>query len=42
MKKVTYRATVRPEHSQQDFVAWWTTGMWILAAAYLIATFRPL
>ena len=42
MKRVSARAIARRDMTeQQDFVAWWATAMWALAAVYLLATFAP-
>jgi hypothetical protein len=41
MRQRQAHIVVRSQSSGQDFVAWWATGMWIVAAAYLLATFRP-
>lgn len=40
MPKRASRAIARhTESDQQNFVAWWSTAMWILAVIYLFATF---
>jgi hypothetical protein len=40
MKKFISRtAAPRSAYWQEDFVALWSTSMWILAAIYLLATF---
>lgn len=42
MPKRASRAIAKhSESDQQNFVAWWSTTMWILAAVYLLATFTP-
>jgi hypothetical protein len=41
MKQAHPRAIARRERlSQHEFVALWSTAMWLLALVYLLATFR--
>lgn len=40
-KRASRTIAKRGVSDQQNFVAWWATTMWILAAAYLLATFTP-
>ncbi len=42
MKRMSARAIARRDNpDRQNFVAWWATTMWALAALYLLATFTP-
>jgi hypothetical protein len=41
MRQRQARAVARAQSSHENFAAWWATGMWILGAAYLLATLHP-
>ena len=40
MNRNVTRAEARATYWQEDFVALWSTALWILAAVYLLATFN--
>jgi hypothetical protein len=39
-KSVSRVATARAAHSHENFVALWSTALWVLALVYLLTTFR--
>jgi hypothetical protein len=42
MRNMFARAVAsRAAHAQQEFVALWSTAMWILALIYLLANYYP-